>query len=53
MEMQTTGMKPKNMIELKEVLLKESYPPEDALHEYGLYHYLLQLGEEHDDQSNR
>ena len=31
----------------------ESYPPEDMLPEDGLYHYLLQPGEEHDDQYNR
>ena len=53
MEMQMTGMKPKDMIELEEVLLVESYLPEDALPEDGLYHYLLQPGEEHNDQCNR
>ena len=50
--MQMTGMKPKDMIELKEVPLVhgESYTPQDRLPEDGLYHYLLQPGQEHDDQ---
>ena len=49
------GMKPKDAIKLKEVPLValESYPPEDVLPEDGLYRYLLQLGEEHDDQRHR
>ena len=38
-----TGMKPKEVIELKKVPLLESYPKEDTLLEDGLYHYLLQL----------
>ena len=44
------GMKPKDAIKLKEVPLvkQENYPPED-----GLYRYLLQPGEEHDDQRRR
>ena len=50
---QMTGMSPKEAIELKEVPLVESYPPEDKLSEDGLYHYLLQLGDEHDDQRKR
>ena len=35
------GMKPKDAIKLKEVLLvaRESYPPEEVLPEDGLYHY--------------
>ena len=41
---QMNGMSPSEVIELKKVPLVESYPPED-----GLYHYLLQPGEEHDD----
>ena len=45
------GMKPKDVIKLDEVPLvnRESYPPEDTLPEDGLYQYLLQPGEEHDD----
>ena len=43
------------IIKLKEVPLvaRESYPPEEVLPEDGLYRYLLQLGEEHDDQPRR
>ena len=46
------GMKPKDTIKLNEVPLvdQESYPPEDTLPEDGLYQYLLQPGEEHDDE---
>ena len=46
------GLKPKDAIKLKEVPLvaRESYPPEEVLHEDGLYRYLLQPGEEHNDQ---
>ena len=49
------GMKPKNVIVLDEVPLanREVYPEEDKLPEDGLYQYLLQLGEEHDDQRCR
>ena len=49
------GMKPKDAIKLKEVPLvsRESYPPAEALPEDGLYRYLLQPGEEHDDQRHR
>ena len=47
-ETQMTGIKPKDTIGLKEVPLVENYPPEDTLPEDGLYHYLLQHGEEHD-----
>ena len=37
---------------MKDVLLvnRENYLPEDTLPEDGLYRYLLQLGEEHDDR---
>ena len=52
-EMQMIRMSPKNEIELKEVLLVESYPLENTLPEDGLYWYLLQPGEEHDDQRKR
>ena len=46
------GMKPKDAIKLKEVSIVagESYPPKEVLHEDRLYRYLLQPGEEHDDQ---
>ena len=48
-------MKPKDAIKLDKVLLvaQESYPPEEVLPEDGLYRYLLQPGEEHDDQQCR
>ena len=51
-ETQMTGMKPKDLIRLKEVLLvnQENYPPDDTLPKDGLYHYLLHPGEEHNDQ---
>ena len=54
-ETEMTGMKPKDAIKLKEVpiMAQESYPPEEILPEDGLYHYLLQPGEEHDDQRHR
>ena len=52
MKMQMTGMKPKDEIGLKEVtpINLEKYPPEDTLPKDGLYHYLLQPGEEQKDQ---
>ena len=55
METEMIGMKPKNAIELNEVPLvaRESYPPENTLPEDGFYQYLLQPGEEHDDQRHR
>ena len=43
----------KEAIELKGVPLVERHPMEDKLPEDGLYHYLLQPGEEHDDQRKR
>ena len=54
-ETEMIGMKPKDAIKLKEVCLvaQESYPPEEVLPEDGLYRYLLQPGEEHDDQQCR
>ena len=50
-----TGMKPKDAIVLDQVPLvkREAYPPEEVLPEDGLYCYLLQTGEEHDDQRHR
>ena len=49
------GMKPKDAIILKEVPLvnREAYPPEEVLPEDGLYRYLLQPGEEHDEKRRR
>ena len=49
------GMKPKDVIVLDQVLLvnRENYPEEDTLSEDGLYRYLLQPCEEHDDQQCR
>ena len=54
-ETEMIGMKPKNAIKLNEVPLvaRESYLPEEVLPEDGLYRYLLQPGEEHDDQQRR
>ena len=55
METEMIGMKPKDAIKLEEVSLvaRESYPPEEVLLEDGPYQYLLQPGEEHDDQRCR
>ena len=55
MQTDMIGMKPKDAIKLNEVPLvnQESYPPEDTLPEDGLYHYLLQPSEKHDDQRCR
>ena len=55
METEMTEMKPKDAIKLKEVPLvkQENYPPEEVLPEDGLYRYLLEPGEEHDDQRRR
>ena len=52
---QMTGLKPKDAIKLNQVPLvnRENYPPEATLPEDGLYNYLLQSGEEHDDQWHR
>ena len=49
------GMKPKDAIKLNEVPLvnQESYPPEEVLPGDGLYQYLLQPSEEHNDQHRR
>ena len=54
-ETEMIGMKPKDAIKLKEVPLvtRESYPPEEILLEDGLYQYLLQPSEEHNDQRHR
>ena len=52
METEMIGMKPKDAIVLDQVPLvnREAYPPEEVLPEDGLYRYLLQPSEEHDDQ---
>ena len=52
METEMIGMKPKDAIVLDQVPLvkREAYPPEEVLPEDRLYRYLLQPGEEHDDQ---
>ena len=52
---QMTGMKPKDAIKLSQAPLvnQESYPEEETLPKDGLYHYLLQPGEEHNDQRKR
>ena len=54
-ETEMIGMKPKDAIKLKEVPLvkQEAYPPEEVLPEDGLYRYLLQPGEGHDNQRHR
>ena len=49
-ETQMTGMKPKDAIKLNQVPLVNR---EDKLPEDGLYHYLLQPSQEHDDQRCR
>ena len=48
-------MKPKDTIKLKEVPLvtREAYPPEEVLPEDGLYQYVLQPREQHNDQRHR
>ena len=54
-ETQMIGMKRKDVLKLNQVPLvnQENYPPEDTLPEDGLYCYLLQPSEEHDDQRRR
>ena len=51
-ETQMIGMKPMDAIKMDQVPLvnQENFPPEETLPEDGLYCYLLQPGEEHDDQ---
>ena len=55
MEIEMIEMKPKDAIVLDQVPLvdREAYPAEDTLPEDGLYRYLLQPSEEHDDQWRR
>ena len=54
-ETEMIGMKPKDAIVLDQVPLvnREAYRPEEVLPEDGLYQYLLQPCEEHDDQRCR
>ena len=54
-ETEMIGMKPNDVIKLNEVPLvnREAYPSEEKLLENGLYRYLLQPSEEHDDQRCR
>ena len=54
-ETEMIGMKPIDAIKLNEVPLvnREAYPPGEKLPEDGLYRYLLQPDEEHDDQRRR
>ena len=54
-ETEMIGMKPKDAIRLNEVPLvkQENYPPEEILPEDVLYRYLLQPGEENNDQRRR
>ena len=54
-ETEMIGMKPKDAIKLDEIPLvnREAYPSEEVLPEDGLYRYLLQPDEEHDDQRRR
>ena len=49
------GIKHKDAIKLNDVPLvnRENYTPKVKLPEDGLYRYLLQSGEEHDDQRHR
>ena len=49
-ETQVIWIKPKDAIKLKEV---ENYLPKHTLPKDGLYCFLLQPGEEHDDQCKR
>ena len=54
-ETQMTGMKPKDVIKLNQMPLikQENYPLENTLPEGGLYRYLLQPDEKHDNQRKR
>ena len=54
-ETEIIGMKPQDAIVLDQVPLvkREAYHPEEKLPEDGLYQYLLQPGEEDDDQRRR
>ena len=48
-----TDMKPKDTIKLDTVPLDKTYPEETVLPEDGLYRYLYQPGEQHEDQNIR
>ena len=47
------GMKDAIKLDQVPLVKRENYPEEDKLPEDGLYHYLLQPSEEHDDQQRR
>ena len=47
------GMKSKNAVKLDIVPLDKTYPEETVLPEDGLYRYLYQPGEQHEDQNIR
>ena len=47
------GMKPKDASKLDTVLLDKTYPKETILPEDGLYRYLYQHGEQHEDQKRQ
>ena len=47
------GMKPKDAIKLDTVPLNKTYTEETVLPEDGLYRYLYQPGEQHEDQKRR
>ena len=55
METEMIGMKPNDAIKSDKVppVKQETYPPEEVLPEDGLYRYLLQPGEEHDNHRCR
>ena len=46
-------MKPSDAINCIPLVNHENYPPEDTLPKDGLYQYLLQPSEEHDNQQHR
>ena len=48
-----TDMKRKDTIKLDTVPLDKTYPEETVLPEDGLYRYLYQPGEQHEDQNIR
>ena len=47
------GMKPKDAIKLDAIPLGNTYPEETALLEDGLYRYLYQPGDQHEDKKRR
>ena len=53
MKSSTINMKPKNAIKIDDAPLDKIYPEETVLPEDGLYHYLYQPDEQHEDQRRR